>query len=371
MIAFRQIRADDPAAFARVDHPLPGIEHLLVSEEWKPAGTRTAWVACSDSVPIAVASACRRSGELLGLSVQPEFRSKRIGRELLRQTEAWLFSHGWGTISAACDPASGMPVDFLIGRGWRMDEANGGSRLFKDNPGPRFALEEHWIEDAATGYGRLVRLSRGHATRAHPLCLVLDGESYWRDMAAVPVFEDITASLPSGMTVAYVGHVSALDRHQDFTANDAYARFIGEAVIPWLRREVAGLSQGGHMTVGLSLSGLMAVHLTLRYPEHFRSCISQSGSHWWDPEGFEEAVKRHSPLPARFWLSVGSKETATDLHHAPTGLHQKISQIEGVQHAAKVLDEHGAKVRYQEFDGGHSMEFWREELGDALRWALG
>ena len=37
----------------------------------------------------------------------------------------------------------------------------------------------------------------------------------------------------------------------------------------------------------------------------------------------------------------------------------------------KVLDEHGAKMRYQEFDGGHSMEFWREELGDALRWALG
>ena len=36
------------------------------------------------------------------------------------------------------------------------------------------------------------------------------------------------------------------------------ARFIGEAVIPWLQREVAGLSDGGHIAVGLSLSGLMA-----------------------------------------------------------------------------------------------------------------
>lgn len=350
--------------------PLPGTEHLLEDEEWKPAGIRTGWVACSDSVPVALATACRRSGKLLGVGVQREFRGKRIGRELLRQAEAWLFSHGWRSISAAADPASGIPVDFLISRGWQLEEAKGERRLFKGNPGPIFALEEHWIEDPATGYGRLIRLSRGPADRTHPLCLVLDGESYWRDMTAAPIFNEIAASLPSGMTVAYVGHVSALDRQRDFTANERYARFIGEAVIPWLQREVPRLADGGHIALGLSLSGLMAVHLTLRYPTYFRSCISQSGSHWWDREGFEETVKSHSPLPARFWLSVGLKETATDLHHAPTGLHQKISQIEGVQHAAKVLDEQGAVVRYREFDGGHSMEFWRNELADALRWCL-
>src|SRR5690606_20082832 len=99
-------------------------------------------------------------------------------------------------------------------------------------------------------------------------------------------------------------------------------------------------------------------------------CVSQSGSHWWDAGDFEETVKRHAPVRGRFWLSVGTKETATDLHHAPSGLHQTISQIEGVRHAVRILGEAGAVVNFHEFEGGHSGECWRGELEEAVRWSL-
>jgi enterochelin esterase-like enzyme/GNAT superfamily N-acetyltransferase len=359
MIAYRQLRTDDIPALGRMGL----MEQFPEPEDWKPAGIRTGWVACSDDVPVAASLACRRSGELLELVVQPEFRGNRIGGELLRQAEAWLFSHGWKTISSAGS-------EFLLLNGWHAGEPESERLCIKTNDKPAFSLEEHWIEDPATGYARLVRLSRGPADRTHPLCLILDGEIYWRDLEAVPIFQSIADSMPSGMTFAYVGHVSAMDRHLDFTANEDYARFIGEKVVPWLQQEVAGLSGGGHAVVGLSLSGLMAFHLALRYPPLFNACVSQSGSHWWDYENFEETVKSHAPVGSRFWLSVGSQETQTDLHHPPTGLHQQISQVDGVKRAVQVLNQAGGVTHYNEFEGGHSRECWRNELEEAVRWSL-
>ena len=328
--------------------------------EWQPAGICTGWVACSDDVPVAVSLASRLTGEVLTLAVHPDFRGNRIGRELLRQAEAWLFSHGWETISWVGGS------EFLLQHGWQGEE----ERWIKANDKAAFSLEEHWIEDPATGYARLVRLSRGPAYRPHQMCLVLDGEIYWRDLEAVPIFQDIADSMPSGMTFAYVGHVSALDRHRDFTANEDYARFIGERVVPWLQQEVEGLSDSGHAVVGLSLSGLMAVHLALRYPRLLSACVSQSGSHWWDYESFGETVKRHAPVRGRFWLSVGSNETQTDVRHPPTGLHQQVSQVEGVSHAVRLLREAGGVVHHHEFEGGHARECWRDELEEAVRWSL-
>ena len=94
MIAYRQLRTDDIPTVAR----MVGEEWFRDPGLWEPAGIRTGWVACVDDVPVAVSLACVVMGEVLALAVQPEFRGRRIGRELLRQAEAWLFSYGWETI---------------------------------------------------------------------------------------------------------------------------------------------------------------------------------------------------------------------------------------------------------------------------------
>lgn len=367
MIAFRQIRPDDFTSLGELSAEFSIAVNLRATEDWKPAGICTGWVACAnDDRRIGAVLACRATGELLALIVHPEFQNKRVGGELLRQAEAWLFSHGWLVITATSKHIS---ENALLNHGWSHNSETPDT-FSKTNPAPTLLLEEHWIEDSATGYGRLVRLKRGPQDKAHPLCLVLDGETYWRDMEALPIFQEFAASLATGMTLAFVGHVSAVARHHDFIANEQYAHFIGEKVVPWLQQEVTGLKPQGHVVVGLSLSGLMAVHLALRYPQAFSACISQSGSHWWHHDEFQATVEQHAPVNGRFWLSVGNQEIATNLHHPPTGLHQKISQIEGVRSAVNILRQFGGIVYHHEFDGSHSTQCWKQQLPEALRWCM-
>jgi enterochelin esterase-like enzyme/ribosomal protein S18 acetylase RimI-like enzyme len=330
------------------------------------------WVACLDGKPAGFAMANRSNGELWVVAVLPEGECHNIGNELMRQAEAWLFSHGWQEIwlTTHADEDSHV-VGFYHHLGWVDWKTEGDRYLKKINPRSTIKLEEHTVTDPATGYTRLVRLQRGPSDQPHRLCLFLDGEHYWRDMDAVPVLNDLCdrREMPR-MTFAFVGHVSGAARHEDYTCNERYGQFIGGEVMTWLKDEVPMLQDHGHVVAGLSLSGLMAAYLTLKYPQHFDCCLSQSGSHWWKHEWFAKMVRQHAPICARFWLSVGDQETEANVKHPPTGMLQEISQIAGVEKAAQVLKEVGVAVRYNPYHGGHSLRYWREELSEALPWLL-
>ncbi|WOO39675.1 GNAT family N-acetyltransferase [Rubellicoccus peritrichatus] len=56
------------------------------------------WIAFSDNVPVGFSMANRSTGELWVIAVLPEFEGQGIGKTLIHQAEAWLFSHGWETI---------------------------------------------------------------------------------------------------------------------------------------------------------------------------------------------------------------------------------------------------------------------------------
>ncbi|WP_353566140.1 GNAT family N-acetyltransferase [Haloferula sargassicola] len=157
MIAFRQIRSSDLAHWRTLSPQLEAIARAHSADHWVPAGAYTGWVACGDdAIPIAASFACCRSGELLSIFVRREFRGRGIGRELLRQAEAWLRSHGWSEMTA---DASMLPEQFLIHHQWSR-EADTAGRLKKIHSGASIPLEEHWLEDAETGCGRLIRLGR-------------------------------------------------------------------------------------------------------------------------------------------------------------------------------------------------------------------
>jgi hypothetical protein len=68
---------------------------------------------------------------------------------------------------------------------------------------------------------------------------------------------------------------------------------------------------------------------------------------------------------------VGTEETETEVSHPPTGLLQRVSQIEGVERAARLLRSRGAIVHTNRYVGGHAFPAWRKELSAALRWLLG
>ena len=228
-------------------------------------------------------------------------------------------------------------------------------------------LESHTVSDSDMGYSRPIHLLRGPVDQSQPhrLCLFLDGELYLQKMEVLPVLEALLYgnTLPP-VTFAFIDHLNMEARQKDYTCNDPFGRFVVEKVLPWLQQEIPGLQPGQHLIGGLSLSGLASAWLTLQHPGHFRYCLSQSGSFWWNDERFIKMASRHKPMSNRFWLSVGDQETEVD--DPP-----EVSQIVGVKNAHRALKSLGATVHYHEYHGGHDLKYWREELGEALVWLLG
>jgi iron(III)-enterobactin esterase len=326
------------------------------------------WVAWANRSLIGFSMANRTNGEVWAMAIAPEWEGKDIDRELMRQTEAWLFSHGWAEIWAAMPPEENAP-GFCNGPAWQDWKRERDRCIKKADVQSVLRLEEHAFTGPTTGYQRLVRLQRGPSDRIHRLCMLLDGETYWRDMQVVPVLNDLVSRgrIPE-MTLAFLGHVSGAARHEDYTCNHRYAQFIGEEVAPWLKDQVPNLQHQDHLIMGLSLSGLMAVYVTLHYSQTFSRCLSQSGSHWWKHESFAQMAGAAAPVASRFWLSVGDQETHVNVKHPPTDLLQEISQIEGVKKAVQILGEMGGTVHYHKYTGTHSLKPWREELEQALPW---
>ncbi len=228
--------------------------------------------------------------------------------------------------------------------------------------------EPHTLTSASGEYTRTLSLVPGPQDHAHPLCVFLDAELYLGSMNALPVLTELMASgvIPA-MTCVFVSHVNAEARHADFLCNDRYTRFIAEDVVSWARARNENIQAQGNLICGLSLSGLAAAYLALKYPDVFSYALCQSASFWW----LKDKELNWPKTTAKFWLSVGDKETATGLTHAPSGLRQEISQIEGVANAVQLLQSLGGTVKHSVHPGVHSTTPWRAELAPAFTWLIG
>ncbi len=168
-------------------------------------------------------------------------------------------------------------------------------------------------------------------------------------------------------TFVFVSHVDGAARHDDYVCNDRYSEFIEREVVRWARERVPSIQEDGNLIGGLSLSGLAAAHIALRRPDLFSYALCQSGSFWWLADHPIEFPATRS----RFWLSVGDEETSTEVAHPPSGIFQRVSQIDGVRQVARRLELAGATVELNVYSGGHAAAPWRAELGPALRWLFG
>lgn len=226
----------------------------------------------------------------------------------------------------------------------------------------------HSLTSATGEYTRDVWVIDGPSDRAHPLCIFLDAELYLKNMDILPV---ITGLMESGaipqMTCVFVSHLDGAARHADYTWNKRYTKFIGEEVVTWARTQNANIQDTDNLVCGLSLSALAGAYVALRYPQVFSYALCQSGSFWW-LKGKDFSLPQ---TEGKFWLSVGDQETSTNVHHPPTGLHQEISQIAGVEAMVSRLQNLGATVAFRPYAGGHATAPWRAELGPALQWLVG
>lgn len=213
--------------------------------------------------------------------------------------------------------------------------------------------ETHVLRSAVLGADRTVWRRRGTAG----LCVFLDGE-YYRD--GVDAAEAADAVEPD-LDLVLVAAGSGADRHRDLACSPAFSSFLADELLPWAGAEAP------RALVGLSLSGLQAAWMAHEHPERFGRVVAQSPSAWWSDEWLVARVVERGGCSARAWISVGARETATDVRHAPTGMHQVTSQVAS---CTRLAEAWGPTARLAVFDGGHTLEPWRAELAEALAWVL-
>jgi enterochelin esterase family protein len=240
----------------------------------------------------------------------------------------------------------------------------------KANPEASMNAEQVTIE--GRDYTRPAWFLAGPRASSHALCVFLDGEFYLERAGALAVLEKATADgrIPS-MSFAFVRSNGPQSRHEDLVCNERFAHFVAEDVLQWARNQLGSIRSEGNLVCGLSLSGLASAHAALKYPGVFSAALSQSGSFWWSDCRFAGLVRDHQKIGSRHWLSVGDEEIQEDVSHPPTGMHQGVSQIAGVQAAVDALTAAGAKVRHHVYRGGHAFDPWRDELTEALQWLVG
>lgn len=230
------------------------------------------------------------------------------------------------------------------------------------------ALEQHTITSACGEYVRDVWLATGPTEQSHRLCVILDAELYLENLDCIPIMDSLmrNGDIPI-MTCLFVSNLSMEARHKDYVCNSGYGKFIAEDAVQWAIARNGNVTSGDNLICGLSLSGLAAAHISLNYSSVFSYSLCQSGSFWWI-EGTDTSWPRTN---VKMWLSVGDQETETDVSHPPTGLFQQVSQIEGVEEAARRFESAGATVRYSLYSGDHGRASWRAELAPALKWLVG
>ena len=190
-------------------------------------------------------------------------------------------------------------------------------------------------------------------------------------MGAAAVIERLRGEgLIPPIPVLFLSHRDLATRHHELSCDEAFAGFVTREVVPWLRLRYPSLAAGDHLLAGPSLGGLQATFITLNQPEIFSRCLSHSGSYWWNGEWLTGALADMSGAPARFWISVGDRETASGITHRPTGMRQEVSQRDACERFSRALSDRGHEVHFHLFEGAHEFSCWAAELPEAVRWLL-
>lgn len=212
-----------------------------------------------------------------------------------------------------------------------------------------------WLQSAVSGHAKD--------------CLVfLDGELYTQRVRAAEILRQAQeADQLHPLVSVFVSSISAVRRHTDFTCNESYASFVAE-LPEWIQQQAGTFDR--FFLCGLSLSGLQVVFTALRHAGIYAGVLSQSPSAWWQHEWLTASLGRDVASAGRFWISVGNQELQENVTHPPTGLFQRVCQLDSVRRLACKMSDAGHRVRYAEFEGGHDPMCWGGELPHALAWLL-
>jgi enterochelin esterase-like enzyme len=200
--------------------------------------------------------------------------------------------------------------------------------------------------------------------------LVVFDESAYLTLVPTPIILDnlISEKKIPPMVAVLIANPDQETRTRELPPNPAFADFLSNELIPWVRQKYNVTKDPGQVVVaGSSFGGIASVYAGLRHPETFGNILCQSGSFWWSapkPEPYAEPnflakeFAKSPKLPLRFYMDAGSFEV--DLNGGGGAI------LEPSRHMRDVLLAKGYVVHYQENVGGHDYLSWRGSLADGL-----
>ncbi len=198
--------------------------------------------------------------------------------------------------------------------------------------------------------------------KPYKFLILNDGDEYLNLLSVKNVLDNLIADkkIPP-IVVLFIDSTDARD--EELCCSDTFSGIIVNEFMPWLRNNYNISSEAKDGIIGgLSLGGLAATYIGLKYSEIFGNVLSQSGSYWYKPEGCKEPesacwisseFKKVEKLPLKFYLNVGILE-------------EKDNMIGVNKILRDVLQSKGYEVKYEEFKGGHDYLCWGENLANGL-----
>lgn len=215
------------------------------------------------------------------------------------------------------------------------------------------SLETIEIDSKVYGEKRKIqvlgRMANEIRTTFYPVLYLQDGGEYINRANAVRIQQNL---LKAGKIQPFlIVFLDPKDRMKEYWANDDYAKFLAEEVVPVIDSKYNTIkNRDGRAVMGASLGGITAVNVALRYPQVFGRIGGQSSSFWIDNERIvKDLEKLDGQTKFKFYFDDGT--------------------LEGVEDSRKVVEtlkKKGFDVTYIEGETGHNWTAWRDRLADAL-----
>lgn len=147
-----------------------------------------------------------------------------------------------------------------------------------------------------------------------------------------------------------------------------FLSFIRGELIPFLEMRYS-IDLEDLSLAGASLGGTFALQILFNEPGLFRRYAAISPALWWDGlrvfQDEERYAARHDDLPARLFLSVGSREEGQDENARMVSNLERFCEVLGVRHYKQLSVEHHVAM------GESHMSAPAASIGRALRWLYG
>ena len=194
-----------------------------------------------------------------------------------------------------------------------------------------------------------VYVPEGFEKETLPVLYVQDGSDYQKRADAVFIQRNLVKA--NKLKPFIMVFLDPKDRMKEYWANDDYAKFLAEEVVPFIDGKYnTNKSREGRGVLGASLGGITAVNLGLKYPNIFSQIGGQSVSWWIDNERIvRELEKFDGQTKFNFYLDDGTLEG-----------------VEDSRKAVAILKLKGFDVAYFEGEAGHNWTAWKDRLADAF-----